>query len=53
MYVRHEKSGDLGDPGSRKILQKNIKKFLQESIQTIKQMSKQVNKVYKNHKKGI
>ena len=43
---RHEKSGNLGDPRSRKILQiaedlnKNIKLFLQKNIRLSKQMSK-------------
>ena len=44
-FRRHGKGGDLGDPGSRKILQivedlnKNIKQFLKKSIQKSKQPS--------------
>ena len=49
---RHGKSGDLGDPGSQKILQiaedlnKNIEYFLQKSIYKTKQKSSKVNTVY-------
>jgi hypothetical protein len=41
MYVRHEKSGDLGDPGLRKILQ--IAEDLNKKVSSEKRSNEQTN----------